>query len=226
MRDDRGPAGALLTFEVTGTMDVGTTGVRPATSDDVKACAQVLTQAFADDPGTRNFEPDDERRRGILPAFFRAFVAASLSEGGDLVVAGDPVEGIASWFGPEHHGPSPEAMGANGFGEFLGQAGPVATERLFAMLAEIEQQHERLVQGPHLRLEFFGVVPSRQGSGIGTALIEHGHRRADELRLPCYLETMTEKNVRYYERRGYGVAGHFTIGEGTPAWGMLRSAGG
>ena len=210
---------------MTGTTKVGATRLRPATAEDVEACAQVLTQAFADDPGTRNFEPDAARRQTILPAFFRAFVAASLSEGGDLVVAGEPVDGIASWFGPERHGPSPEAMGANGFGDFLDQAGPVATERLFAMLGEIEQQHDRLASGPHLRLEFFGVAPSRQGSGIGTLLLEHGHRRADELGLPCYLETFTEKNVRYYEGRGYQVAGNFTIGEGTRGWGMLRPAG-
>lgn len=211
---------------MTDTEHADATRVRRASLHDLDTCARVLTEAFADDPGTRNFEPDGERRRAILPAFFRAFVAASLSEGGDLVVAGDPVEGIASWFGPERHGPSPDAMGANGFGDFLGQAGPVVTERLFAMLGEIEQQHDRLAQGPHLRLEFFGVVPSRQGAGIGTALIEHGHRSADELGLPCYLETMTEKNVRYYERRGYRVVGEFTIGEGTRAYGMIRPAGG
>ncbi len=211
---------------MTGTTDVGATRLRPATAGDIEACAQVLTEAFADDPGTKNFEPDAARRRTILPAFFRAFVAASLSEGGDLVVAGDPIDGIASWFGPERHGPSPDAMGANGFGDFLGQAGPVATERLVAMLEEIERQHGELARDRHLRLEFFGVVPSRQGSGIGTLLLEHGHRRADELGLPCYLETFAEKNVRYYEGRGYRVAGEFTIGEGTRGWGMLRPAGG
>ena len=198
--------------------------IRKATHDDIDACVRVLASAFQEDPGTINFEPDDERRRRVLPAFFRSFVAAALAEAGDLRVAGDPVEGIASWFGPERHGPSPDAMGANGFGDVLALAGPESAERLLAMVGEIERQHTDLTDAPHLRLEFFGVVPERQGSGIGSALIDDGHRRADELGLPTYLETFTEENVRFYQRRGYEVVGGFTIGDGVPGWGMIRPA--
>jgi len=196
--------------------------VRPATRSDVAACASVLAAAFQDDPGTMVYEPDPDRRAEILPAFFRTFVAASLAEDGDIVVSGDPVDGVASWFGPDRHGPSPDAMGANGFGEVLPLAGPEASQRLLAMIGEIEAQHEQLTDGAHLRLEFYGVVPERQGSGIGSALIDHGHRRADELGLPCYLETFAEPNVRFYERRGYRVVREFTVGDGVRGYGMLR----
>ena len=198
--------------------------IRSATEDDIEACAGVLARAFHADPGTIVYEPDDEQRARILPGFFRTFVAAALSEDADLVVAGDPVQGIASWFGPERHGPTPEAMGAHGFGAVLEASGPDASGRLLAMIGELERQHELLTEGPHLRLEFFGVEPTLQGSGIGTALIEYGHRRADELGLACYLETFTEPNVRYYERRGYKVVGEYTVGDGVPVYGMIRPA--
>jgi hypothetical protein len=89
--------------------------VRSATVEDVDACAGVLTRSFQDDPGTIIFEPDPTRRAAILPPFFRSFVRAALSEPADIVVAGTPVLGIACWFGPEQHGPSPDAMGASGF---------------------------------------------------------------------------------------------------------------
>ncbi len=200
--------------------------VRAATPVDIETCSRVLALAFHDDPGTQLYEPEDARRARILPAFFRAFVAASLAEGGDLVVAGDPIQGIASWFGPDRHGPSPDAMGANGFGDVLAASGPEASERLLTMIGEMEAQHERLTDGPHLRLEFFGVEPSRQGSGVGSALIEHGHRRADELGLFCYLETFTERNVRFYDRRGYRLAGEYAVGDGVPVYGLLRIPGG
>jgi GNAT superfamily N-acetyltransferase len=196
--------------------------IRSAERSDIDACAGVLARAFQDDPGTINFEPDDERRRRILPGFFRTFVAAALDEAGDLVVAGDPVQGIASWFGPERHGPSPDAMGANGFGDVLAQAGPETADRLLAMVGEIERQHERLIDGPHFRLEFYGVEPERQGSGLGSALIGHGHRRADALALPTYLETFTEPNVRFYQHRGYEVVGEFTIADGSLGRAMIR----
>ena len=196
--------------------------VRTATRDDIEACARVLAMAFQDDPGTINFEPDDEPRRRVLPAFFRSFVAASLDEDGDILVAGQPIEGVASWFGPDHHGPSPDAMGANGFGDVLAVAGPESAERLLAMVGEIERQHTLLADGPHFRLEFYGVLPERQGTGLGSALIEHAHARADELGLPTYLETMSERNVGFYQRRGYAVVGEFVVGGSTRAWGMVR----
>ena len=115
-------------------------------------------------------------------------------------------------------------MGAHGFGAILEQSGPDATARLLAMLGDIEANHERLATEPHMRLEFFGVMPALQGTGLGTALIEHGHRRADELGVACYLETFSEENVGYYERRGYRTVGQFTIGDGVRGYGMIRPA--
>jgi GNAT superfamily N-acetyltransferase len=196
--------------------------IRKATQDDIDACARALALAFQEDPGTVYFEPDDERRRAVLPPFFRTFVAASLAEHGDLVVAGQPIEGIASWFGPERHGPSPDAMGANDFGDVLGLAGPESADRLLAIIGETERQHAQLTDGPHFRLEFYGVVPERQGAGVGSALIEDGHRRADELGLPTYLDTFSDWNVGFYRHRGYEVVGEFNLDDGTRGWGMIR----
>ena len=199
--------------------------IRKATHDDIDTCARVLALAFQDDPGSVNFEPDVDRRRNVLPSFFARLFAASPAEDGDLVVVGEPIEGIASWFGPERHGPSPDALGAHGFGDVLAVAGPESAERLLSMVGEIEQQHAQLTDGPHFRLEFYGVLPDRQGTGLGSSLIEHGHRRADELELPTYLETFSDWNVGFYRRRGYEVVGEFTIGDGTRGRGMIRPPG-
>jgi len=198
--------------------------VRAASTEDVDECARVLAAAFQADPGTIVFLADDRERAAVLPDFFRTFVAAALSEDAGIVVAGEPITGVASWFGPERHGPSPDAMGAHGLGAVLERSGPDATARLLGMLQEIEANHERLATGPHMRLEFFGVTPTLQGGGIGTALIEHGHRRADELGVACYLETFSEPNVGYYQRRGYRTVGEFIVGDDVRGYGMLRPA--
>jgi GNAT superfamily N-acetyltransferase len=198
--------------------------VRAAGAGDVDECARVLAAAFHADPGTIVFIPDDRKREAVLPDFFRTFVAAGLSEDAGIVVAGEPITGVACWFGPERHGPSQDAMGAHGLGAVLERSGRDATGRLVAMLQEIEANHDRLATDPHMRLEFFGVTPAAQGTGIGTALIEHGHRQADELGVACYLETFSEPNVGYYERRGYRTVAEFTIGDGVRGYGMLRPA--
>jgi GNAT superfamily N-acetyltransferase len=196
--------------------------IRAAGAGDVDACVTVLARAFQDDPGGIVIDPDPAGRAEMFRGFFRVFVAASLNEHADLVVAGEPIEGVASWFGPERHAPSGDAMYAHGFGDVLKRLGPEGSQRMLIMTGELDRQHELLITGSHLRLEFFGVEPGRQGSGIGSALIEHGHRIADELGLPCYLETFTEPNVRYYERRGYRTVGEFTVGHGVPVYGMVR----
>src|SRR4051794_37292232 len=200
--------------------------VRRAVAADVDASADVLADAFQDDPGWVAIEPDAERRAGLLRPFFRAFVAASLAEDGDIVVSGNPIAGVASWFGPDRHGPSPEALGANGFGDVIALVGDDATGRLLAIVGELERQHAELTDGPHFRLEFFGVTPSSQRTGIGTRLIEHGHRQADEMGVSCYLETFSLPNERYYERRGYRIERNFEVAGGIPVYALMRPASG
>lgn len=202
------------------------TPVRAATWRDVEACTRVLSRSFHADPGTAIFEPDPVRRAAILPAFFRMFVEASLDEGGDLVVGGDPVVGLASWFGPDRHGPSDEAMAARGLDAVVEVFGPAAAARMLAMTAEIERQHEARIAGPHLRLEFFGVDPEAQGRGIGGALIAVGHERADRDGLRCWLETFTDEDVRFYRHRGYDVVGSYLVGDGVPMHALIREPAG
>jgi GNAT superfamily N-acetyltransferase len=200
--------------------------LRAATGADVAAIASVLAASFQDDPGAVIFEADPGRRARILVPFFRTWVAAALADGGDLVVpAGDAVLGVASWFGPERHGPGDAAMAAAGLESMLDAFGPAAAARMRAMTDELERQHDRIAPWPHLRLDFFGVLPAAQGTGLGSSLIEHGHRRADADGLPCYLETFTRRNVAFYEKRGWRVAETYAVAGGIPVYAMVRPAG-
>lgn len=80
---------------------------------------------------------------------------------------------------------------------------------------------------PYRYLEVVGVEPGARGLGIGTRLLEPGLARAGEVGQPCYLETMTQRNVAWYQNLGFevGRAGiSFTPG-GPPNWTMLRPPG-
>ena len=199
------------------------TDIRAARPDDTDAITEVLAQAFLDDPGAVIFERDRERRAAILPGFFRAWVRAAIADGGDLVVPdGRTVTGVASWFGPERYGPSDEALAAAGWDDALATFGEAATKRMLAMTGELDRQHALAAPMPHLRLDFFGVLPASQGTGIGSRLIEHGHRAADAAGLPCYLETFTERNVAYYRRRGWDVVATYRVGDGVPVYVLRR----
>jgi ribosomal protein S18 acetylase RimI-like enzyme len=57
----------------------------------------------------------------------------------------------------------------------------------------------------HWHLGPVGVLPSHQGKGIGTALLNRFCKEVDASLAPAYLETDTDKNVRFYERFGFQV---------------------
>ena len=100
---------------------------------------------------------------------------------------------------------------------------PEAATRMGPMVAFLDEQMGRAISGPHWRLEFFGVEPDLQGSGIGSRLLEPGHRRADAAGERAYLETFTTKNVAWYAKRGYEVTIEGIVpGTDTTVWGLIR----
>jgi len=64
-------------------------------------------------------------------------------------------------------------------------------------------RHDPLEQ--HWHLGPVGVLPSHQGKGIGTKLLSRFCQEVDACLSPAYLETDTDKNVRFYERFGFEV---------------------
>ena len=64
-------------------------------------------------------------------------------------------------------------------------------------------RHDPLDQ--HWHLGPVGVLPSQQGKGIGTKLLNRFCQEVDSCLSPAYLETDTDKNVRFYERFGFEV---------------------
>jgi ribosomal protein S18 acetylase RimI-like enzyme len=65
-------------------------------------------------------------------------------------------------------------------------------------------RHDPLYQ--HWHLGPVGVLPSHQGKGIGTKLLTRFCHEVDACLSPAYLETDTDKNVRFYKRFGFEVS--------------------
>jgi len=57
----------------------------------------------------------------------------------------------------------------------------------------------------HWHLGPIGVLPSHQGLGIGSILMERFCMEVDACRAEAYLETDVDKNVRFYEKYGFKV---------------------
>ncbi len=78
---------------------------------------------------------------------------------------------------------------------------------------------------PHWHFGPLGVLPERQGQGIGSHLLECFGQHVDQLGAAAYLETGKPENVRLYERFGFSVTGEASV-YGVPTWSMWRPARG
>ncbi len=70
-------------------------------------------------------------------------------------------------------------------------------------------RHEPLSQ--HWHLGPIGVLPSHQGLGIGSMLMERFCKEVDACLAKAYLETDLDKNVRFYEKFGFKVVSESEI---------------
>ncbi len=75
---------------------------------------------------------------------------------------------------------------------------------------------------PHWHFGPFGVLPERQGQGIGSQLLTYFCERVDRLGAAAYLETDKPENVRLYQRFGFKVSSEALV-LGVPNWFMWRS---
>jgi ribosomal protein S18 acetylase RimI-like enzyme len=76
---------------------------------------------------------------------------------------------------------------------------------------------------PHSHLNAFGVLPERQGQGIGSLLLSHFCEYVDNIGQAAYLETDVQRNIHLYERFGFKVVGETSVFF-LPNWFMWRDA--
>ncbi len=85
----------------------------------------------------------------------------------------------------------------------------------------MEKQHPH---DNHFYLAFLAVAPRLQGMGLGSAILEATVKRADEARMPAYLENSNPKNTRLYERAGFVTQKNISPGGAPPLMAMWRDA--
>jgi len=164
--------------------------------------------------------PDYDARVRALVGFFCDF---RFAHGWPVLGArdGEELVGIALLSAP---GGEPPSAGLEAeYARLQEELGSAAVARIEAYEAEAEVLK---LDQPHYLLGMLGVLPSRQGQGVGRLLLDEVHRISafDPASTGVCLTTEDPTNVPFYERGGYVVTGEADIGD-IHTWAMFRPDG-
>jgi GNAT superfamily N-acetyltransferase len=188
--------------------------VRMSAPADLAAMGYILAAAFHDDPVMSWAIPDDARRRATLPRamemlaeYFQPLGANRVNESGT---------GAAVWC-PPGASPGPDADAQLDAG--LQDRCPDDLARTGEIMDLLAWHHP---SEPHHYLNFLGVIPDRQGAGIGSALLRSVLDDADLRGEAAYLEATSPGNRAFCERHGFVVVDELRTGDCPPLWAMWR----
>lgn len=178
--------------------------IRPLTRSDIAAATQVLANSLLVEPGYVAIIPDEQKRLRMLSAMFTGMIGSSVRTGaawgafhnGSLV-------GVAQWLPPGLF-PLPRLESARMAFSFIRML-TISIKATRDLTDEGRASERYFPAEPVWYLQGLGVAPQAQGLGIGSKLIQPVLDAADAQGDSCFLETGTERNVRFYERFGFTI---------------------
>ena len=190
---------------------------------DVEQAAQVITQAFVNDPLCSFILPDVRTRVKTLMKFFRLYGQVYINDHCGYGV-GFPLSGVAYWLPPA----KPDiSVGISSLGllfPLLFTYYPIGFFKAREIIKQTDNLHKKYVSTPHYYLDNIGVIPSERGKGISSRLITPFLKKADAEKVPVYTDTVTKSNVSFYEHFGFQCMEECTISKaGITIWAMYRS---
>jgi GNAT superfamily N-acetyltransferase len=190
--------------------------VRTASRDDIPAIGYVLAAAFHDDPVISWILPDETRRRVRLRGIMELFAARFQRHGENRI--NEAGTGAAVW--------APPGVSFTPQEDLRFEAGLVTASAgdLSRLGAVVELVDEHRPEVPHHYLGLLGVIPDRQGAGIGSALLRSVLDIADRQGVPAHLEATSARNRDLYERHGFEVRAELRTSDCPPLWAMWRPA--
>jgi len=192
--------------------------------DNAKPAVQVLVKAFRNYPLLKYYYPIASNREKISN-YFLSFVVYSGIKYGEVYATSPNLEGIAIWIPSKNYPVTFWKMLRSVPLSTIFSFGRYGGSKMSHFSDYLDSVHQRLVPFKHWFLQTIGVAPKFQGKGFGSKLLRPMLSKIDKEYLPCYLETIDEKNVSIYERFGFKIIDKSIVPETEFInWAMLREA--
>ncbi|KYC42267.1 hypothetical protein WA1_20020 [Scytonema hofmannii PCC 7110] len=183
----------------------------------------LLGRAFYNDPAYTYIILEEGNRRERLVGWLCTLTVRYGLAFGHVYTTDNSLKGVAIWIPSDAFSLSFIPMIKIGMYVLPFQLGFSAVKRVIKLLNNIEKHHKLNMPEKHWYLSLLGVDPVYQNQGIGSSLLQPILKQADVEGLPCYLETFTEKNVRFYHKHGFAVVTEVNISKSNLRfWTMKR----
>ncbi|MFC1872911.1 GNAT family N-acetyltransferase [Chloroflexota bacterium] len=188
----------------------------------ISSAIKVLSEAFRKYPLFNYYYPDELTKERIVN-YFLSFAVYGGMRYGEVYATSNNLEGVAVWMPSDGYHMNLLRLLRSvplsilfGFGRYGGKNMKSLGEHLDAV-------HKHNAPFKHWYLWMVGVAPDFKGKGYASKLIRPMLTRTGRDRLPCYLETIDEKNVPIYEHLGFKVVDKSNVPNTSLInWAMLR----
>lgn len=198
--------------------------VRNAREDEGPLLADILSEAFAEDPVFGWFVRNDSKRGEALTAVFRSNARRFLPHGACLTT--EDQRGAALWLPPlpplppAQETPRSLVKRLKSLPKRAAVSGFFRLRRMSYVDALMKSKHP---EAPHYYLSAIGVRNEAKGRGMGSALLRAMLERCDTEGIPAYLENSNERNLPLYLRHGFETIERVDLPWGGPSlWLMWR----
>lgn len=167
-----------------------------------KRAAEVVAASFYDYPMFAVYFPDPDKRTRLLPWYLGNVLNCAIRYGEAFTTA--DFSGVIFILPPGHTKITLAEYSRNGF--FLTPFRLGLRDYINSQACEkfVADTHEKLMSGQlHYYLWGLTVDPGKKRTGVGTALMQPLLDKADDEKMPVYLETHDQRNVAYYQRTGF-----------------------
>ena len=194
--------------------------VRLATPDDRELMARIAAEGFYADPVLSWVCRDDDRRLEQLVNLMGGLFDDMVPDRGTVHLLDAAC--TALWRRPDFDQlrPASERMqDAAAPDDAPNPFSDEEVERLIILGGVMAEGHPH---EPHWYLNVVSTLPSRQGTGLGSTILQPVLAEADADGRPCYLESSNPRNVSLYLRHGFVETGALPLPDGPSLIQMWR----
>lgn len=183
-----------------------------ADNSDRERALKTLVVGFAADPFLRWLWPEPEKYLTLMPRYAEAFGGGAFEN--ESAYMADGSRAVALWLPPNvvPDGVTIKAILNDGLR-------PEIAEDVDGVLKSMAAHHPR---EPHWYSPFIAPDPNWINLGLGAVLMKHALAKCDLGGRPAYLESSNPRNIPFYERQGFRVAGEIQSGTSPVITPLLR----